>query len=250
MTFSNNDSLSGATTSEERASILVVDDDAVVRESFRQVLTAAGHDTIVAETASDAIRYLYDNRPDAILLDLVLPDMDGLMALEELRQIPHLNDVAVVIVTSRTDVETLIEAIEYGADDFITKPFLLEDARRKIEFVLKDRSEKHSLTETVFDTISTLNIDDKLKQRMKTSFIWHFDAVYVQFIRYLIDADYSALRGQCVKLHTAMEYYNLDLIRQSVSELDQAIEERSFGRVIDRLEGVYTRFEALRRQID
>lgn len=231
------------------ASLLVVDDDAVIRESFRQILNDAGHKAILVQSATEALEYLHESRPDGILLDLVLPDMDGLYALEEMRRLPHLHDVPIVIVTSRTDVETLIEAIEYGANDFITKPFLPVNARRKIEFVLKDQTEKHSLTESVFDNITGIQLDEKLKARMRNSFIYHFDSVYVQFIRFLIEADYPSMRNQCVKLHTAMEFYDLALLRQPVSELDQSIEERSFGNVIDKLENMYTCFEALRRQL-
>lgn len=231
------------------ANFLVIDDDAVIREAFRQLLSDAGHEAVLVGSATEALEHLYDSRPDGILLDLVLPDMDGLYALEEMRKFPHLHDVPIVIVTSRTDVETLIEAIEYGANDFITKPFLPNNARRKIEFILKDQTEKHSLTETVFDNIAGIQLDEKLKGRMRNSFIRHFDTVYVQFIRFLKEADYPSMRNQCVKLHTAMEFYDLAMLRQPVSELDQAIEERSFGNVIDKLENIYTCFETLRRQL-
>jgi DNA-binding response OmpR family regulator len=101
--------------------ILVVEDDPTLGAALVGVLAGEGHEVRWAQTAADASRLLEQGAPDLVLLDLGLPDADGLVVCLEVRQ--RYPDVAVVVVTARTDEADAVRALDGGADDFVLKPF-------------------------------------------------------------------------------------------------------------------------------
>jgi DNA-binding response OmpR family regulator len=101
--------------------ILVVEDDPALGAALVGVLAGEGHEVRWAQTAADARRLLDNSAPDLVLLDLGLPDADGLVVCREVRQ--RYPDVAVVVVTARTDEADAVRALDGGADDFVLKPF-------------------------------------------------------------------------------------------------------------------------------
>ena len=102
--------------------ILVVDDDAPTRESLARLLTTAGHAAVIAPNGRDAWLTLYEGVPDVILLDLMMPQMDGITFLRLLRHSDHWGQVPVVVVTGFSDDEGLVgEARELGVADIVPK---------------------------------------------------------------------------------------------------------------------------------
>ena len=101
--------------------ILVVEDDPTLGAALVGVLAGEGHEVRWAQTAADARRLLDKGAPDLVLLDLGLPDADGLGVCREVRE--RYPDVAVVVVTARTDEADAVRALDGGADDFVLKPF-------------------------------------------------------------------------------------------------------------------------------
>lgn len=101
--------------------ILVVEDDAALGAALVGVLAGEGHEVRWAQTAADARRLLDHSGPDLVLLDLGLPDADGLVICREVRQ--RYPGAAVVVVTARTDEADAVRALDGGADDFVLKPF-------------------------------------------------------------------------------------------------------------------------------
>ncbi|MCH8230371.1 MAG: response regulator [Chloroflexi bacterium] len=106
------------------AKILVVDDAAFMRIRCSKLLIENGHEVVEAATGREAIEQYKSTSPDAVLLDITMPDMDGLSALKEIRALD--SDARVAMVTAMGQQSIVMEALEAGAKDFIVKPFNAE----------------------------------------------------------------------------------------------------------------------------
>jgi two-component system response regulator HydG len=116
--------------------LLVVDDERAVREGCREAAQLAGFNTLVADSAEHAYKILDNHAVDIVLLDLKLPGASGLEALHEIKQ--RRPDAVVIIVTGYATVLSAVQAMKLGAQDYITKPFSLEELRLLLERVTED----------------------------------------------------------------------------------------------------------------
>jgi class 3 adenylate cyclase len=107
----------------ETGSILVVDDDRVNRLLLARTLTSAGHDVRTAENGREALEQLRTDPPDVVLLDIVMPELDGIAALEEIKGDPTLHDIPVIMISALDDYASVVHCIELGAEDYLPKPF-------------------------------------------------------------------------------------------------------------------------------
>ncbi len=107
--------------------VLVVDDDAELREALTVMLGASGYDIIAASNAAQAVELFSERQPALVLLDVLMPDADGFAVLRQIRGEPGGVDVAVVMMTALGDQGTRRRAVEAGADDFLTKPIQRAD---------------------------------------------------------------------------------------------------------------------------
>ena len=103
--------------------VLVVDDDEGNRDVLSRRLLRDGCEVMLAETGRQALRMARRYSFDLILLDIMMPEMDGIMVLAELRQDPKLRRLPVVMISAVDDIESVVRCIELGADDYLTKPF-------------------------------------------------------------------------------------------------------------------------------
>lgn len=118
------------------ARILIVDDDDIIAEIASDALTQAGHVVSVVDNGTDAVEAALTSRPDLLILDYTLPGKTGREILRELRAIPNVNDMPVMMLTSRHGrVHSGIAEIE-GADDYMTKPFNTKDLVARVEALL------------------------------------------------------------------------------------------------------------------
>ena len=101
--------------------ILVVDDAAFMRMRCSKLLTDNGYDVVEAENGLDAIAKYKATKPDAVLLDITMPEMDGLTALKEIRKVDP--EAKVAMVTAMGQQSMIMDAIKSGAKDFVVKPF-------------------------------------------------------------------------------------------------------------------------------
>ncbi|SFX65370.1 response regulator transcription factor [Marinospirillum alkaliphilum] len=132
--------------------LLVVEDDFHLRELIREYLQVYGHQISVAESGETFRQQLATHRFDLILLDLNLPDVDGLELLAELRK---QSDVPVFIVSARMDEPSRIRGLELGADDYIVKPF----SARELELRVRNTLRRNTATQTSCFTGWTLNAE-------------------------------------------------------------------------------------------
>lgn len=120
--------------------ILVVEDDRAVREALRRALTLGGYETQTAEDGEQAIEMVAQNVPDAVVLDIGLPGIDGLEVCRRLRLLG--NRVAILILTARDVVSDRIDGLDAGADDYLVKPFDVGELKARLRALLR-RSGSH-----------------------------------------------------------------------------------------------------------
>ena len=113
--------------------VLIVDDDAVSRELTAGVLQTKNYDVAFAPDGTSALAVLRRRRPDLILMDLVLPDTDGVALTQKLKAVPHLADIPVLMVTGDARRETLQSSMNAGAAGFIVKPFSSNSLINKVD---------------------------------------------------------------------------------------------------------------------
>ncbi len=121
----------------ERWRILIIEDDDTVRALVRRAFARSGAEVLEAVDGSAGMRSIYAERPDAVLLDIGLPGIDGFGALERIRE---LTDVPVLMLTSSDGKDTKLRAFEHGADDYVTKPFDAEELVARTRALLRRRA--------------------------------------------------------------------------------------------------------------
>ncbi len=120
------------------AAVLVVDDDATVREVVITYLTAAGHSVTSAEDGPSALEAAARTPPELVVLDLMLPGVDGLDVCRRLRE---RSDVPVIMLTAKGTVSDRVVGLEQGADDYVTKPFSPRELVLRVDSVLRRAGE-------------------------------------------------------------------------------------------------------------
>jgi len=113
--------------------VLIVDDDPVARELTAGVLQTRNYDVTFAQDGTSALAVLRRRRPDLILMDLVLPDTDGVAMIQKLKAVPHLADIPVLMMTGDARRETLESSMSAGAAGFIVKPFSSNSLINKVD---------------------------------------------------------------------------------------------------------------------
>ena len=117
--------------------ILIVEDEAPIREMIAFHLARAGYDILQAETSRQARELLVDERPDVALVDWMLPDMSGLELTRLLKREDENDDLAVIMLTARADEHDKVTGLDAGADDYMTKPFSPRELVARIQAVLR-----------------------------------------------------------------------------------------------------------------
>ena len=118
--------------------ILVVDDDQAVRESLRRALILEGYDVEMAADGSEALRSLAQSAPDAVVLDLQMPDVDGLEVCRRLRSSGDATPV--LMLTARDAIGDRVEGLDAGADDYMVKPFDLAELFARLRALLRRKT--------------------------------------------------------------------------------------------------------------
>ena len=122
--------------------VLVVDDEHNLREMIASYLQNEGYETLEAENGNSAVQTIKNDQIDIVLLDIMMPEMDGYEALKEIRAIQR--KLPVIMLTAKTDEIDKIVGLEMGADDYITKPFSLRELSARIKAVLRRATNEDS----------------------------------------------------------------------------------------------------------
>ncbi len=115
--------------------VLIIDDDPSLLEMIQMILVRAGHDVVSAPDAVAGLRAAYQTRPHAIILDVMMPDMDGFEACRRLRE---MTDVPILLLTGRaTGADDVVKGLDLGADEYMTKPFKSAELLSRLNVCLR-----------------------------------------------------------------------------------------------------------------
>jgi two-component system response regulator MprA len=120
---------------ETKPHVLVVDDDRAVRESLRRSLEFNGYAVSLAEDGAAALAGISGTNPDAIVMDVMMPRLDGIETTRALRSVG--NQVPILVLTARDAVGDRVEGLDAGADDYLTKPFALDELLARLRALLR-----------------------------------------------------------------------------------------------------------------
>jgi len=217
------------TTTGTEAKLLVVDDEPNIRDLLASSLRFAGFDVVTAEDGSGAFHEAQASRPDLIVLDVMLPDMDGFTVTRRLRDAGITTPV--LFLTARDAVADRVQGLRAGADDYVTKPFDLDEVAARVEGLLRRAGrtqqaastvlqvadltldvdshdvrrggEDITLTNTEFELLRYLmeNVGILLSKQKILDAVWSYDfggqvnvvELYISYLRKKIDADRPAL---------------------------------------------------------
>jgi two-component system KDP operon response regulator KdpE len=161
--------------------VLVIEDDVPLRRALRISLNARNIEVVDCSTGEEGLVRVADRRPDVVLLDLGLPDLDGIEVLTRLRAF---TDVPVVVITAREQQQDKIAALDAGADDYVTKPFDVEELLARVRAVLRRVPQATSAPAVV--TIGALEIDLALRQVRLAGDIVHLTKTELALLEQLV----------------------------------------------------------------
>ena len=147
-----------AESGDSKQKILVVDDEASIRRILETRLKMAGYSVVTAEDGEEAVELFNKTNPDIVILDVMMPKMDGYGVTREIRRV---SDIPIIILTALGDVSERITGLELGADDYVIKPFSPKELEARVKAVLR-RTVSKDITvpvgKTTKNVITTGNI--------------------------------------------------------------------------------------------
>jgi two-component system alkaline phosphatase synthesis response regulator PhoP len=123
--------------SDTRQKVLIVDDEMDALMALKVALEAEGYNVAEAKDGHEALDKVYSEIPDVILLDLMIPGIDGFEVCRQLKSDDMYRHIPVIMLTARGEIDDKVEGIELGADDYVTKPFNLKELKARVKMVLR-----------------------------------------------------------------------------------------------------------------
>ncbi|HEX2893998.1 MAG TPA: response regulator transcription factor [Marmoricola sp.] len=163
--------------------VLVVDDEPNIAELLRMALRYEGWEVSVALTGSQAVSTARKVGPDAVVLDMMLPDFDGMEVLRRLRAEQH--DVPVLFLTARDAVEDRVAGLTAGGDDYVTKPFSLEEVVARLRALMRRAGAQQTAEHSVL-TVGDLMLDEDSHEVSRGGTPVNLTATEFELLRYLM----------------------------------------------------------------
>ena len=165
-----------------KKTILLIEDDSAIIRLLKVALETNDYKVIVAKTAIEGISLFLSERPDLILLDLGLPDVDGMEVVSQVREI---SKTPIIVVSARSNENEKVAALDSGADDYVTKPFNVKELLARIRVSLRKSINENDLN-TVFEK-NNLKIDFDKYQAFLNDEAIHFTPIEFKILKLLID---------------------------------------------------------------
>ncbi len=172
-----------ADTHVPEAKLLVVDDEPSIRELLTASLRFAGFDVVSAADGDQALRLAEQHRPDLVVLDVMLPDVDGFTVTRRLRE--RGRDMPVLFLTARDDTGDKVAGLTVGGDDYVTKPFSLEEVVARIRAVLR-RTGVGSAPDSGRMVFHDLELDEDSHEVRRAGHLIELSPTEFKLLRYLM----------------------------------------------------------------
>jgi diguanylate cyclase (GGDEF)-like protein len=182
--------------------ILVVEDDFDIANMLRIYFTGQGYNVEVAPRGSDALTLCRRQLPDLIVLDIMLPDMDGYAVCRELRTTTRTKHIPIIFLTQKDERSDRIAGLELGADDYITKPFDIEELKLRVRQAITTYK-RTNMTDPITGLPRGKLIEEELLQLMRTGEDWTLILVGIDYMRPFVDT-YGFVAGDEVRRFAAM----------------------------------------------
>ncbi len=208
-------------TDAPKAQILVVDDEQMLLDMVSDALSFAGYHIVVAADGLAALNVVRDQRPDLVILDVNMPEPDGFQVARSQRSTDP--DLPVLFLTARSDIEDLRTGFEAGGDDYLTKPFRLEELRLRVEALLRRAGSVRPATAQL--SCADLELDDAKHRVSRGDDEIHLSPVEYRLLRYLLaNAGSVVSRTQILEAVWGYEY-GASVIETAVSQLRKKIDQ-------------------------
>ena len=164
--------------------VLVVDDEASLTDLLQMALRYEGWEIKTAADGSSAIATARDFRPDAVVLDIMLPDIDGLQVLQRMRA--DGNDVPVLFLTAKDSLDDRIAGLTAGGDDYVTKPFSLEEVVARLRSLIRRSTLTADANESPVLVVGDLELDEDSHEVRRAGRLIDLTATEFELLRYLM----------------------------------------------------------------
>ncbi|MGP5384330.1 response regulator transcription factor [Brachybacterium tyrofermentans] len=174
------------TTAEQdyEARLLVVDDEPNIRDLLATSLRFAGFEVFTASTGNEAIREATEHQPDLVVLDVMLPDMDGFTVTRRLRD--RGEQYPILFLTARDETQDKVAGLTVGGDDYVTKPFSLEEVVARIRAVLRRTHGGHDATVDSSLVVGDLRLDEDSHEVYRADVTIELSPTEFKLLRYLM----------------------------------------------------------------
>ncbi len=149
-----------------KTKVLVADDNESILTLLKVQLSTEGYETILAKNGREALEKIRNDNPDIILLDVMMPEMNGFEVAKEVKSDPTLNHIPIIMVTARAEFESKTTGIESGADDYVTKPIDFKDLMLKVKALLRIKNLNDKIREQKQELEHQLNLAKKLQNKL------------------------------------------------------------------------------------
>ena len=194
---------------ESRGRIMVVDDDPDISAMLRTYFTLQGYEVDIVSHGADVLSACHRHRPDLVLLDIMLPDVDGYEVCRELRSNLYTSNIPIIFLTQKDSRTDRLAGLALGSDDYITKPFNVEELKLRVRNCLR-RAKFISSTDPVSSLPSGKLIEDQLRQLLRRR---NWAILYIGIEGFeLFTSAYRYLRDEFIA-------YVAKVLREAVEEL-------------------------------
>jgi DNA-binding response OmpR family regulator len=207
-----------------RTTILVIDDEPKILRFIKTALNLSGFELITAPNGGIALKLFESERPELVILDLGLPDIDG---FEVLRQIRGYSNVPIIILTARDEEKDKVRGLELGADDYLTKPFGIRELEARIQAVLRRAVWSPQPSDMAEYISGPVKVDFRRHVVMNKDVEVHLTPTEYELLRALIYNNGQVLLHSDLLAKVWGEEYRNDLaiLRVNISRLRQKLEE-------------------------
>ncbi|MDG5766910.1 response regulator transcription factor [Balneolales bacterium ANBcel1] len=218
--------------------ILVVDDEHDILELVEYNLIKQGHDVIMADNGADGILLAEKHKPNLILLDIMMPKMDGHQVLSHLKSHASLKGTPVIFLTAKSDEETEVKGLDQGADDYLTKPISISKLMSRIKAVLR-RVRKPGEIQSVIN-VHDLQIDREKYVVLKGGKELHLPRKEFELLFYL-----AGNKGKVLSRETLLNniWGNVYVVDRTVDVHVRKIREKLGNSYIETVKGIGYRFK-------